>query len=103
MSSVKEALGRGKEVLLDMELDTKGREQQPVMRLVRKIMAHQRVMGIKLWQCIAMCHDSTFEGFYTNGKGCEQHEEQANEFGGAVGAHLRYLGLGKGVMPESVN
>ena len=43
-----------KEVLLYIELDAKGREWQPVMGFVRKIMAHKRVTGIKLWQCIAI-------------------------------------------------
>jgi catechol 2,3-dioxygenase-like lactoylglutathione lyase family enzyme len=96
-------LDADKEALLDMELDAKGRDRLPVRQSVRQIMAHQRVGGIKLWQCIAMRHDGTFKGFYTNGTGCTQHEEKANEFGGSLGAHLRYLCLGKGVAPESVN
>ena len=81
-------LDADKEILLDMELDTKGKERQPVMRLVRQIIAHQRVMGIKLLQCIVMRHDGIYEGFYTNDKGCGQHKEKASEFWGALGAHI---------------
>ena len=96
--------GVDKEVLLDMEMDAKGTsERQPVMQLVRQIMADQRVMGIKLWKCIAMHHNSTYEGSYTNGKGCEKHKNKASEFGGALRAHIRYLCLGKGMTTELVN
>lgn len=100
---MKGLLDADKEVLLHMELDAEGRERQPVMRSVRQILAHQRHDGVKLWQMIALRHDGSYEGFYTNGKGCDGHEDKASKFGGALGAHLRFLCLGKGVSPESVD
>ena len=85
---LKGLLDSDRKVLLDIELNAKGREWQPVMRLVRQIMAQKRVMGIKLWQCIAMLHDDIYEGLYANDKGCRQHKEKTNKFGGTLGAYL---------------
>jgi hypothetical protein len=66
-------------------------------------MQRQKTEGIRQWQCIAMKHDGQYEGFYPNGKGCKDHKAKANEYSGALAAHLRFYCLGKGVTPESVN
>ena len=96
-------LNADKKVLLDLHPDSIGNARAPVSRSIRQIMHSQKTGGIRLWQSIAMRHDGQYEGFYPHGKGCKEHEAKANEYSGALAAHLRFYCLGKGVTPESVN
>ena len=92
-----------KKVTLELHPNRKGNARGPLERLVRQILHVQKTAGIKQWQCIAMKHNGSYEGFSPNGKGYISQESKANEYNGALAAHLRYYCLGKGATPDLVN
>jgi hypothetical protein len=57
--------------------DGKGDALKSVVTLVHKIMSKHRVDRLCLWQGIFQNDDGSWKGFYSNGKGCEQHKGTA--------------------------
>ncbi len=81
--------------------DGDGDAQESVVTSVRKIMSKHRVDRLCLWQAIFQNDDGNWKGFYSNGKGCEQHKGTATRWSGCPATHLRFHLLKRGVTNDS--
>ena len=61
-----------------------------------------RVDGRKIWQFICLGRNGEWEGYYTNGIGCEKHKARAEDWAGCMGGELKVHCLKRGVTIDSV-
>ena len=81
--------------------DEDGDDQEAVRLSVRQVMYSHKVNHLPLWQAIVQNEDGSWRGYYSNGKGCQNHKGVATAWGGAIGAHLKFHLLKRGVTEAS--
>jgi hypothetical protein len=81
--------------------DEDGDDQEAVRLLVRQVMYSHKVNHLPLWQAIVQNDDGSWCGYYSNGKGCQNHKDVATAWAGAIGAHLKFHLLKRGVTEAS--
>ena len=86
-----------KEVELTRIEDEDGDGQEAVRLTVRQVMFSHKVNHLPLWQAIVQNDDGSWRGYYSNGGGCQNHKAVATAWSGAVGAHLKFHLLKRGV------
>ena len=91
-----------KEMELLLLPDKNGEERKPVQRTIRDIMMNVKVNGLSLWQAIVPNNDGGWDGYYTAGKGCDEHKSKAAEYAGCTSGSVMYYCLDRGVDEESM-
>ena len=64
-------------------------------------MFSHKVNHLPLWQAIVQNDDGSWRGYYSNGGGCQNHKVVATAWSGAIGAHLKFHLLKRGVTEAS--
>ena len=77
--------------------DEDGDSQEAVRLTVRQVMFSHKVNHLPLWQAIVQNDDGSWRGYYSNGVGCQNHKSVATAWAGAIGAHLKFHLLKRGV------
>jgi hypothetical protein len=77
--------------------DDDGDSQEAVHLTVRQVMFSHKVNHLPLWQAIVQNDNGSWRGYYSNGVGCQNHKSVATAWAGAIGAHLKFRLLKRGV------
>jgi hypothetical protein len=90
-----------KEVELTRIEDEDGEGQDAVMLTARQVLFSHKVNHLPLWQAIVQNDDGSWRGYYSNGVGCQDHKRVATAWSGAIGAHLKFHLLKRGVTEQT--
>ena len=81
--------------------DEDGNGQEVIWLMVRQVMFSHKVNHLPLWQAIVQNDDGSWRGYYSNEVGCQNHNGVATAWAGAIGAHLKFHLLKRGVTEAS--
>ncbi len=90
-----------KEVELVSIEDDDGDVQEVVKITVRQVLFRHQVNYLPLWQSLLQNDDGSWRGYYSNGKGCQNHKGVTTSWLGSFAAHLKFHLLKWGVTEES--
>jgi hypothetical protein len=90
-----------KEVTLARIEDEDRAPQELVTISVRQVLFKHQVNHLPPWQSLLQNDDGSWQGYYSNGKGCHNHKVVATAWSGSIAAHLKLHLLKRGVTEES--